>query len=307
MDQTSVRAFASDFGHTGNWHSALGAAGLGIKNIVEETILGRRLYGMPGGRKRGNQGEYDSTAAKRLHGEGGAEERMSGVDELWDNPSAPGESGVEGHHTHSSEVVQQILRVPRDHGVVTVFRDSKVITTWGYAMTKTELKYDAEKTFPGTVTSLSRLPVDRPYLYIPHGTFLSLPPHTKALECSAKVTPQGLRIPWKTGSLIVQPVNSDMLVYGVSSVGLNHHFDTVMCRITHGITQNAMKPQTVQPFSETAHSDLCKSFWGLDINPDTNVQGHDDRTSIPTCMCAPRHNFAYDFIHIDHISPRLTK
>lgn len=306
-DRSSFGAFTSDFLHTGNWHSALGAAGLGVKNLVEEKILGRTLYGMPGGRKRGNQGELDSTAAKRLHGEGGAEAGMSGSDELSDMPSAPGGAGVGGHHTHSSEVVQQILRVPRDHGVVTVFRDSKILTTWGYAMSKIDLKYDAEKTFSGIVTSLSRLPVDRPYLYIPHGTFLALPPHTRALECSVKITPHGLRTPWKTGSSVVQPVNSDMLVYGVSSVGLNHHFDTGMCRITQGVAQNAMKPQTVQPFSATDHTDLSKSYWGLHVDADSNVQRHDDRTSIPTCMGAPRHNFAYDFIHFEHMSPRMTK
>lgn len=174
-------------------------------------------------------------------------------------------------------------------------------------MTKTELKYDAEKTFSGIVTSLSRLPVDRPYLYMPHGTFLALPPHTRALECTVKITPHGLRTPWKTGSSVVQPVNSDMLVYGMSSTGLNHHFDTGMCRITQGATNNAMKPQSVEPFGETDHSDLCKSYWGLPIDAVTNVQGHDDTTSIPTCMGAPRHNFAYDFIHFEKISPRLTK
>lgn len=309
-DRASIAAFTSDFSRTGNWHSALGATGLGIKNFVEERVLGRSLYGMPSGRKRGNQGEPDSTATKRLHSDSGEAEGMSHTadNELSDAPAAPpGGAGVGGHHPASSEVVQQILRVPRDHGVVTVFRDSKILTTWGYAMIKTSLKYDSDKTFPGIITSLSRLPVDRPYLYIPHGTFLALPPHTKAIECSIKVTPHGLRTPWKTGSSVVQPVNSDMLVYGVSSVGLNQNLDTGMCRITQGTTHNAMKPATVQPFSSQDHTDLCKSYWGLDINATTGAQSNDDSSSIPTCMGAPRHNFAYDFIHVENTSPRLTK
>lgn len=148
-DRTSVRAFASDFGRTGNWHSALGAAGLGIKNVVEEKILGRSLYGMPSGRKRGNQGESDSAAPKRQYGDSGEAPIMSNTaDELSDAPAAPGGAGVGGHHPASSEVVQQILRVPRDHGVVTVFRDSKILTTWGYAMIKMDLKYDSDKMCP---------------------------------------------------------------------------------------------------------------------------------------------------------------
>lgn len=148
-DRTSVRAFASDFGRTGNWHSALGAAGLGIKNVGEEKILGRSLDGMPSGRKRGNQGESDSAAPKRQYGDSGEAPIMSNTaDELSDAPAAPGGAGVGGHHPASSEVVQQILRVPRDHGVVTVFRDSKILTTWGYAMIKMDLKYDSDKMCP---------------------------------------------------------------------------------------------------------------------------------------------------------------
>nr|XP_050033268.1 uncharacterized protein LOC126529840 [Dermacentor andersoni] len=174
-------------------------------------------------------------------------------------------------------------------------------------MLKTSLKYDKEKTFPGIVTSLSRLPVDRPYLYIPHGTYLNFPVHTKALQCSVKVTPHGLRTPWKTGSSVVQPVNSDMLVYGLASVGLNHHMDTALCRITHGAPQNSMKPQTIRPFTAQDHADLAKSYWGLNLDPAIESQLTDDTDNIPTSMGAPRHNFAYNFLHIENTSPRLTK
>ncbi|KAL1415819.1 hypothetical protein MTO96_028762 [Rhipicephalus appendiculatus] len=222
-------------------------------------------------------------------------------------PIRQGGAGIGGNGENSSELVQQILRVPRDHGVVTVFRDSKILTTWAYAMMKTNLVYDTEKTFPGILTSLSRLPVDRPYLYIPHGTYLNLPSHTRAVTCSVKVTPHGLRTPWKTGSSVVQPVNSDMLVYGLSSVGLNHSMDTGMCRVKKGETNNPMKPQSYTPFQEKDHSDLAKSYWGLKITPGTEGQDGDDEKTIPACMGVPRHNFAYDFIHIEKASPRLTK
>lgn len=309
-DRQYTKEFFKDFVSTGNWHSALGAVGLGTKNLVEEKVLGRSLYGMPpAGRKRGNQDQPGPSSAKRQQHDttDGGDEEMS--ETAADAPSAPpaGGAGIGSNHPNTSEHVQQILRVPRDHGVVTVFNDSKILTTWGYAMLKTSLKYDGEKNFPGIVTSMSRLPVDRAYLYIPHGTYLNLPAHTKAVQCSAKITPHGLRTPWKTGSSVVQPVNSDMLVYGVSAIGLNHSMDTGMCRITHGTTHNAMKPQTIVPFSIEHHAELAKSYWGLEIQPMTETQEYDDKATASASMGAPRHNFAYDFVHIDGISPRLTK
>ncbi|KAL1477317.1 hypothetical protein MTO96_035827, partial [Rhipicephalus appendiculatus] len=65
-DQASAALFLNDFRRTGNWHSALGAVGLGTKNIVEQYVLGRSLYGMPGDRrKRAHNGESDTADAKR--------------------------------------------------------------------------------------------------------------------------------------------------------------------------------------------------------------------------------------------------
>ncbi|XP_049275479.1 uncharacterized protein LOC125759981 [Rhipicephalus sanguineus] len=266
---------------------------------------------MPGDRrKRAHNGESDTADAKRYQPDsttGDAQGAQMSQQMHSDAPTRPGGAGVGGDGENSTELVQQILRVPRDHGVVTVFRDSKILTTWAYAMLKTNLVYDTAKTFPGVLTSLSRLPVDRPYLYIPHGTYLNLPAHTRAVSCSVKVTPHGLHTSWKTGSSVVQPVNSDMLVYGLSSVGLNHYLDTGMCRVKKGETNNPMKPQSYLPFQEKDHSDLAKSYWGLKITPGNEDHDGDDEKSIPACMGVPRHNFAYDFIHIDKASPRLTK
>ncbi|KAL3189788.1 hypothetical protein MRX96_020816 [Rhipicephalus microplus] len=42
-DEASATLLLNDFRRTGNWHSALGAVGLGTKN-VEQYILGRSLY-----------------------------------------------------------------------------------------------------------------------------------------------------------------------------------------------------------------------------------------------------------------------
>ncbi|KAL3257979.1 hypothetical protein MRX96_016747 [Rhipicephalus microplus] len=127
-------------------------------------------------------------------------------------------------------------------------------------MLKTNLAYDTEKTFPEVLTSLSRLTLDQSHLYIPHGTYLNTQSHTRAVSCPVKVALHGLRTPWKTGCSVVQPVNSYMLVYGLSTVGLNHFLNTGMCRAKKGKTKNPMKPQSHTSFQEKDHSDLAKSY-----------------------------------------------
>ncbi|KAL3220059.1 hypothetical protein MRX96_030099 [Rhipicephalus microplus] len=173
-DQASAALFLNGFIRTGNWHSALGAVNLGTKNIVEEHVLGRSLYEMPGDiQKRAHNGQSDTADAKRCQPDSSTGDAEMSAQMQSDAPICPGGAGIGGDGENSAELVQQILRLPRDHGVVTVFRDSKIPTKWAYAMVKTNLVYDTEKTVPGVLTSLSRLPVDRPYLYIPHGAYVN--------------------------------------------------------------------------------------------------------------------------------------
>ncbi|KAL3175790.1 hypothetical protein MRX96_000976 [Rhipicephalus microplus] len=98
-----------------------------------------------------------------------------------------------------------------------------------------------------------------------------------------------------------------MLVYGLSSIGLNHSLDTNMCHVKKGETNNPMKPQSYTPFQEKDHADLAKSYWGLKITPGNEEQDGIDENSLHACMSVLRHNFAYDFIHSDKASPRLSK
>ncbi|KAL3198112.1 hypothetical protein MRX96_014546 [Rhipicephalus microplus] len=111
-DQASAALFLNDFRSTGNWHSALGAVGLGTKNIVEQYVLCRSFYGEPGDRrKRAHNGQSDTADAKRYQPDsstGGAEmsEQMQS-----DAPVSLGGEGIGGDGEHSAELVQQILRV----------------------------------------------------------------------------------------------------------------------------------------------------------------------------------------------------
>ncbi|KAL1472046.1 hypothetical protein MTO96_023194 [Rhipicephalus appendiculatus] len=96
-------------------------------------------------------------------------------------------------------------------------------------------------------------------------------------------------------------------VYGLSSVGLNHSIDTGICRVKKGETNNPMKQQSYTAFQLKDHSDMAKSYWGLKITPGNEDKDGDDEKSIPSCRGVPRHNFAYDIIHIEKASPSLTK
>ncbi|KAL3171803.1 hypothetical protein MRX96_001445 [Rhipicephalus microplus] len=79
------------------------------------------------------------------------------------------------------------------------------------------------------------------------------------------------------------------------------------CNRTLPYVQAEQELESYTPFQEKDHADLAKSYWGLKITPGNEEQNGDDERSIPACMGVPRHNFAYDFIHIDKVSPRLTK
>ncbi|KAL3258211.1 hypothetical protein MRX96_016717 [Rhipicephalus microplus] len=64
-DQASAALFLNDFRRTDTWHSALCAGGLGTKNIVEQYVVDRSLYGIPGDRrKRAHNAQSDTADAK---------------------------------------------------------------------------------------------------------------------------------------------------------------------------------------------------------------------------------------------------
>lgn len=46
-DRTGRDEFFSDFVHNNNYHSLLGGLGLGTKNLLEEHVFGKPVYGMP--------------------------------------------------------------------------------------------------------------------------------------------------------------------------------------------------------------------------------------------------------------------
>ncbi|XP_002411665.5 uncharacterized protein LOC8036025 [Ixodes scapularis] len=188
--------------------------------------------------------------------------------------------------------------------MVRVHRDSKLLTTSGYVTVLTEITYAHSYKYKGYQTSMSRLPVEYLYLYMTPAHFNMLSDNTKAIKCSAKITPHGIRTPWKTGSSVVQPINSDKMVYGVSAVGLNLSLDTGMCVPGPGGADNAMYTSNPTEFKDADHRHLIEKYWGMSMDENLIMTKSD---KIPTCMGVPRHNKCYDFIHCANFAPRTNK
>ncbi|KAL3224377.1 hypothetical protein MRX96_049507 [Rhipicephalus microplus] len=98
-----------------------------------------------------------------------------------------------------------------------------------------------------------------------------------------------------------------MLVCGLSSVEFKNSLVTGISPVRKGETNNPMKLQFFVACQEKFHADLARSCWGLKITPGSEDQDGGDKKSIPACISALPNNFAYDLIHIDKTSPRLTK
>ncbi|KAM7284151.1 uncharacterized protein ISCGN_001253 [Ixodes scapularis] len=146
-DKDAKHDFVCDWADRGSFHSLVGAAGLGVKNLVEEKVLGRSLYGRSGamsGRKR-SHGECSGSSPefKKLYGNGVAnfvnEALYSGERARADSTTGneeeeqsqalrnEGGAGIGSNAANDGVVEQQILRIPRDKGMVRVHRDSKLL------------------------------------------------------------------------------------------------------------------------------------------------------------------------------------
>lgn len=313
-DEHSAGDFIDDFAVRGSLHSLAGAAGLTGKRLLEQHVLGRPIYGMPptpagrGGRKRDRQpsDSESNPEPQRMRQEGDDEtdaRRSTAGGATSANLFSPGGAGVGGGGQNDMQPVQQILRVPKSGGHYVTFHDSKILTSWGLTICPMQLKKD-DATLDLLFTSLVHLPVEFPYFYLSPQQYSALPSGTRAVNCTVKVTPHGIRTPWKTGSTVVQPVNSDMLLYGQTATGLNHSLDIIPTVPKTFQNGNAMKVESFELLAESHHKEMAQKFWG---NMSENDQAYNEK--IPTCMGVPRFCKFYDCIFQSHDLhyPRLTK
>ena len=224
-DAKAIKSFAKDFVGTLNFHSAVGALGLGTKYITE-SILGRNLY--PLNMKRSNDFEESESKHQRN------EEPSSSIEERINKPQAggslPGGTG--------SQVVATILHNPSLKHPTIKYRKTFQIYTAGLQFEKFSTSVLAEgisrlgqifslTEASGYVTPLAILNPDMMALFVSPAEYNAMPLWTYARNCKIKVTPLGYRLPFATNEATSTYANSQTIVQVATTVGLNTQINLV--------------------------------------------------------------------------------
>lgn len=101
---------------------------------------------------------------------------------------------------------------------------------------------------------------------MPRALFAQLSNNTEAIKCSAKVTPHGIHIPWKTGTSVVQPVNSDMMIYCMSAFHLSLCLEMGMCIPGFALSANAMVTSNPRKVNTTNCRQMIEKDWCIAID-----------------------------------------
>lgn len=224
-DAKAIKSFAKDFIGTLNFHSAIGAAGLGAKYITE-SIIGRNLYPL----KMKRQNEEDDSSFKHQK----SDEPSSTVEDRINKPQAggslPGGTG--------SQVVATILHNPSMKHPTIKYRKTFQIYTAGLQFEKFATATLAEgiprlgQVFSlteasGYVTPLAILNPDMMALFVSPAEYNAMPLWTYARNCKIKVTPLGYRLPFATNEATSTYANSQTIVQVATTVGLNTQVNLV--------------------------------------------------------------------------------
>lgn len=215
-DRAAISDFSKDFVATGNWHSALGSAGLSIKygiesltgvlypNMAAATTSGNQLGGMDQARDMG-EGE---PASKRAKVDNTAEHKMGGT------------------ASQTSNTVNMAGGTDFQTGKY-VFHHSRLYYSVGYqyhVFTAVERTTNSGQQFLVT-TPLARVPCHGIPFYLTNTEFSQLPIGSVATKCRVQVSPLGYRTPFTTNSAGISNVNSMLLVHGVYAHGLNNKYN----------------------------------------------------------------------------------
>lgn len=237
-DRIAIGRFASDFLTTGNWHSAVGAFGLGAKYLGESAV-GVQYPSMSGKNTVGSGGPAGGAGADvdpLLEEEAGpsakrARRAGAGNAEAMEAESG-GESGKHGGMGHTLGSVHQ-PGTSFKRGTL-VFTHTRLMTTCGYTYKGFEStrKLDGEK---------KQCLVSTPYAYVPCSTvpwyltrteFDNLPTTSSVKKAITTCTPLGYRTPFVTNSAGVNYVNSEFLIMGMSAFGLCNKYNGINCSLT---------------------------------------------------------------------------
>lgn len=219
-DRRAIHQFGSDFLFNQNYHSAIGALGLGAKYGLE-SITGVLYPKMPHGkRKASDQGES-------LAAESSVDSTMQ-ADQA--GQSLPGGTG--------SDVMATIVHNPSSKPTTVTFRKNFQIYTGGFQFdgfpvqdfkigSQTLDKFVRPNDLIVLCTPLAALSPDCLGLFLSRAQFNELPAWSYAKSCTIKVTPLGYRLPFQTNEAQASFANSQTLVQICYGTGLNRMLTTV--------------------------------------------------------------------------------
>ncbi len=269
-DSQAITNFYSDFSKTGNYHSAIGAVGLGAKYVVEGA-LGRTLYPFNMKRENDNDDNDESHKLSKIDADSTTNVAQAGG-------SIPGGTG--------SSVVATIIKNPRlKHPCITYRKTFQLysaglqfeqFTTTQMGATILELASilnNAPET-TGFATPLAALDPDFMCLFISPAEWKTAPNWLYAKTCRIKVTPLGYRLPFATNEATSTYANSQTIVQVASGIGLN----TQIPCITSGYALTANDLTNISGLQTTPYINLQHSLYG-----------NNGANTIGACMGIPRY------------------
>lgn len=232
-DRQAIVVFTKDYLFTGNYHSAIGSAGLSLKYLAE-SIFGVQYPGNIDSRKRAMSGA--NNLVEGLEAEEGSSVKRARRDEDGISASARQESDNKSIHSNAGATGHGI----NVHHPISNFKTGKLVFVHQRLMYTKGYQY---KTLATTIkinnitqnvltTPFARVPCDVLPWYMTRAEFDTLPLGSSVKMCTTTVSPLGFRTPFLTNSSGLSSVNSNLFVIGMSAHGLNNTFHGINMKYT---------------------------------------------------------------------------
>lgn len=286
-DRSAISEFAKDYFTTGNYHSAIGAVGLGIKYIGESVVgvqyprnVNKRTSTTMSGSRTDPEGP-DSKRQKRNGASGEAMEVSASAQKESENNSIHSNANSEGHGINI-------------HHPVSAFKTGKLVYVHqrimyikGYQFKCLDTKLKASDTFKMSVmtTPFAKVPCDYIPWYLKRREYDNLPHNSSIKSCKTVITPLGFRTPFIANSSGLASVNSNLFVMGMHAHGFINTYHGVDLQYTI-VADKPCVPTAVawQPTNEAGH------WWGNNLGSGDTVN-NPSFDQIPCCV-GNQHGFS---------------
>lgn len=259
-DASAIKSFSSDFIKTSNYHSGLGAVGLGAKYAVES--LTGVLYPYMSEKRSAdsaglNEEGMDATSSKRSN-------PAAPVGELLPKPQAGG--SVPGG-TGSSTDLGYSIETERQPGQHAIFNKTFQLNSAALKLVRLNRNNVTDTNLGALVTAnthiwttpLMTLNPNIMQLYMSKAEYEALPPWAYATHCEIVVTPSGFKLPFGTNEAATTYANSQTYIKIGWGIGLNNKYNCLLSGIETA-TDDLVTPTAL----DDAGFDPNATFYGTD-------------------------------------------